>query len=52
MTDENFVGKPNSSGKVQIWIVIIVLLIVLGIGDWYFFLRKSAEGGKCATSTN
>lgn len=33
--------------KIIIGIVIIVFLAAAGFGVWYFFLKKSAEGGKC-----
>lgn len=52
MNEENVMRRPNSGGKAWVWIVIIALLIILGALGWYFFLRKSVESGKCATSKN
>jgi len=28
-------------------VVVLVVLVALGFGGWYFFLKKSPEGGKC-----
>lgn len=34
--------------KGLLWgLVIVIVLIALGFGGWYFFLKKSDEGGKC-----
>jgi len=52
MADVNMTGKPSTGGKAWIWIVVILLLIVIGVGGWYYFIRKSPEGGKCSLAAN
>jgi len=44
--------KINQFGgsKIILIIVILVILIALGFGAWYFFLKKTVEGGACADS--
>ena len=38
--------------KIIIIISIIVILAVLGLGGWYFFLRKLPEGAACKSAEN
>ncbi len=35
-----------------LWVIIIVIVLAaLGFGGWYFFLKKSPEGGSCASAS-
>lgn len=44
---EGFKIISNSMKKIIIAIFVIIILIVLGFGGWYFFLRKLPEGAVC-----
>jgi len=30
-----------------IGLIVVIILAALGVGGWYFFIKKSPEGGKC-----
>jgi len=34
-----------------IGLIIIIILAALGYGGWYYFIKKSPEGGKCANTS-
>jgi len=33
-----------------IGLIIVIILAALGYGGWYYFIKKSPEGGKCANT--
>jgi len=46
--DQNQIKRRKS--KAWIWTVMVLLVIIFVFSGWYFFIRKSAEGGKCNSS--
>jgi hypothetical protein len=38
--------------KIAIIIIIIIILVALGLGGWYFFLKKLPEGAVCKSVEN
>jgi len=49
--NEETVARPKSGTRALLIILIVVILLAIGVGGWYFFLKKSVEGGTCNSDT-
>lgn len=46
------IGKSSGGGAKALLIVLIVIfLVAVGVGTWYLFMKKSAEGETCNTNS-
>lgn len=44
-------AQSRSGNKALLIILIVIVLVAIGTGVWYFFLKKSAEGEACSSSS-
>jgi|GEM_PF-1731563 hypothetical protein len=49
--DEGENASTSGSGKIFLIILIVVILAVALAAGWYFFIKKSAEGGTCSSDS-